>query len=110
MVFKMNNRVWEIIEKPLKKIQEIYKQRAEEDPPYLFGLSVIGEHIIYLNNEICDDKKRQTLLHELMHCYKTEYISTSIDKIDEEMLCDISANSHDIIHEIVEEYFKGGEK
>ena len=25
----------------------------------------------------------------------------------QEVLCDISANSHDIIHKIVEDYFKG---
>lgn len=28
-------------------------------------------------------------------------------KPDEEVLCDISANSHNIIHKIVEDYFKG---
>lgn len=110
MTFKMNNRTWEILEKPAKYIQDVYKQKTDEEPPYLFGLSVITDHIVYLNNEMCSDKARQTLLHELMHCYKTEYVSMSIDKIDEEILCDISANSHDIIHEIVEEYFKEKKK
>ena len=29
---------------------------------------------------------------------------------DEEELCDISANSHDIIHKIVEDYFKNNKE
>ena len=51
------------------------------------------------------EQKRQTLLHELMHCYVWSYVC-GFNNISEEALCDISANSHDIIHEIVENYFK----
>ena len=44
-------------------------------------------------------------MHELMHCYIEEYISLSLEEYDEETMCNISANSHDIIHEIVDTYF-----
>ena len=36
-----------------------------------------------------------------------EYLTSRDIKPDEEVLCDISANSHDIIHKIVEDYFEG---
>lgn len=41
-----------------------------------------------------------------MHAYIREYLTTRDVEPDEEMMCDISANSHDIIHKIVTEYFK----
>lgn len=109
MKFKMNNHTWEIIDVTRQEIKDIYKKETNEDAFYLYGLSMIGEQIIYLNKDIKPEKKRKTLMHELMHCYKAEYISLSIDNIDEELLCDLCANSHDIIHEIVERYFHGAE-
>ena len=51
--------------------------------------------------------KRKTLIHELTHCYIREYITHEEKNYSEEMVADISANSHDIIHKIVEDYFKG---
>ena len=50
--------------------------------------------------------KRKKLMHELMHCYIEEYVSLELEDYKEETLCNISANSHDIIHKIVEDYFK----
>ena len=41
-----------------------------------------------------------------MHVYKDVFIGNEEWKISEEELCDISACSHDIIHKIVEDYFK----
>ena len=45
-------------------------------------------------------------MHELMHCYIDCYVSFQAVVYNEEILCHISANSHDIIHKIVEDYFK----
>ena len=50
-------------------------------------------------------QKEQTLKHELMHCYIGCYLFNSEKEYTEEDLCNISANSHDIIHEIVKQYF-----
>jgi hypothetical protein len=40
-----------------------------------------------------------------MHCYIGCYLY-EFKSFDEENVCNISANSHDIIHKIVEDYFK----
>lgn len=107
MTFKMNNHEWEIIGLSKKEIKEIYEEEMQEETLMVYGLTKYDNHKIYINNELCHDMKRKTLMHELMHCYKEEYISLGLDNIDEETLCDISANSHDIIHEIVEDFFNG---
>ena len=61
-----------------------------------------------LNKDIHIEIKKKTLYHELTHVYIREYLTSRDISPDEEVLCDISANSHDIIHKIVEDYFNGG--
>lgn len=104
MKFKMNNRKWEIIEKSADYILEEYKKEFD-DATYCFGFTKYSTQKIYLNEELCQEQKKQTLYHELMHCYIWCYIH-SFNNVSEEALCDISANSHEIIHKIVEDYFK----
>lgn len=99
----MNNREWEIIEAPSDWLLEEYKKECENGT-YCFGLTRYPKQIIYLNNDLCEDVKKQTLYHELMHCYLWNYLH-NFSEIGEEALCDISANSHDIIHQIVTDYF-----
>ena len=105
MTFFMNNHEWQIVELAREDIKKIYEQEMGEETIYVYGLTKYDNHKIYINEELCHDMKRKTLMHELMHCYKEEYVSLSLDEIDEETLCNISANSHDIIHKIVEKYF-----
>ena len=50
------------------------------------------------------EKQKETLYHELMHCYIIAYLYDGM-QFDEEALCNISAKSHDMIHEIVKQYF-----
>lgn len=106
MKFLMNNHEWEIVELPLEEMKDIYEREMQEETIYVYGLTKYDNHKIYINNEMCYDMKRKTLMHELMHCYKEEYVSLELDEINEETLCNLSANSHDIIHKIVEDYFK----
>lgn len=103
MKFKMNNRNWEIVEIGHKDLLEAYRKEYG-DAAYCFGLTIYNEQIIYLNREMHKDVKRQTLLHELMHCYVWNYVAKGLE-ITEEALCDITANSHYIIHDIVKKYF-----
>ena len=63
------------------------------------------EQTIYIDKDLHIEQKRQTLMHELMHCYIGNYLY-STKEYTEEDLWNISANSHDIIHKIVEDYFK----
>jgi Zn-dependent peptidase ImmA (M78 family) len=102
MIFEMNGVPYTIIEVEQKEFNQI-----EEGDGYYFGQSRFFSQEIYLEKSLSIEKKRKTLYHELMHCYIREYLTTrDTDNFSEEMLCDISANAHDIIHEIVEEYFK----
>jgi Zn-dependent peptidase ImmA (M78 family) len=107
MKFKINNREWEIIEVDEQVI--IDKLQKQEEYKILFanGLTDFQYLKIYLNVNLPVDQKRQTLLHELMHCYIRTFIHLpQIEEASEEVICDISANSHDIIHEIANNYFK----
>ena len=106
MKFKMNNHEWEILELPKEQIKLIYEKEMNEETLYVYGLTKYDNHKIYINEELCFDMKRKTLMHELMHCYIEEYVSLELENYEEETLCNISANSHDIIHKIVEDYFK----
>lgn len=104
MQFKINNRNWEIKEADSEWLLEEFK-KENDNVVYCFGLTKYAKQTIYINEELIEQCKRQTLYHELMHCYLWSYAS-NFNEVDEETMCDISANSHDIIHQIVDEYFK----
>lgn len=104
MQFIMNNRNWEIKEVDGQWLLDEYNKEYKNGF-YCFGLTKYSKQIVYLNSELCNDVKKQTLYHELMHCYLWSYMH-NFSEIGEEAMCDISANSHDIIHKIVEGYFQ----
>lgn len=106
MKFKMNDREWTIIEVEQKAFWDDDKKEIDETS-YFFGRTKYENQEIWLYKELSKEQKKKTLYHELMHCYRGSYITfSSLDNQDEELWCDISANSHDIIHDIVERYFK----
>lgn len=110
MKFEMNNREWEIIELSQEEIREKireYKYDGEPKEGRYFGLTYLDNSKIYIDKDLCLDQKKQTLKHELMHCYIGCYLFNVEKEYTEEDLCNISSNSHDIIHKIVEDYFKG---
>jgi len=104
MKFKINDRDWEIIEVDQNKMRELEKDDNEKNEYY--GLTVYNEQIIYLWEKLPKQQKRQTLIHELFHCYLGVYVSFQDLNLTEEVVCNLTANSHDIIHKIVEDYFK----
>lgn len=107
MIFEMNNRKWEIIEKSQKEMKQSVSEHGDvPDDGRYFGLTYMDDQKIFIDKDICQEQKRQTLMHELMHCYIQCYVSNTISNFDEEMVCNISSNSHYIIHRIVEDYFK----
>lgn len=103
MKFEINNRQWEIMQVNGDWLLEQYQKEYDEGI-FCFGLTKYDKQIIYLNQDMKRDVKKQTLYHELMHCYIWNYVAKGME-INEEALCDISANSHDLIHKIVEDYF-----
>lgn len=112
MKFKINDREWTIKE---VSQEEFWKDEGEEDKigtpeyntTYHFGRCIYKKQEIWLWKDISKEQKKKTLYHELMHCYRGSYIGFfDLDGQTEDFWCDISANSHDIIHKIVEEYCK----
>lgn len=102
--FEINGTIYQI-----KEVSQSYlaKQMGEEsETHYCYGQTHFPIEEILIDKSQSYQRKRKTLFHELMHIYIREYLTTADISLDEELMCDISANSHDIIHEIVEEYFE----
>lgn len=104
MKFKINNIDYIIIEKTKEEMFGAVKEPNKEDGKDYLGLHFSAKNEIWLLNTLKKQQKRRTLLHELMHAYVWCYLN-NIKQIDEEDLCDISANSHDIINRISKEFF-----
>ena len=102
--FVMNGITYTIIEVDQ---EEFMKYKCKEDDGYYFGQTHFSTQEIWLDKNLNTNRKMKALYHELMHCYIKEYITTQeLDNFDEEILCDISANAHEIIQNISEEYLK----
>lgn len=106
MEFEMNGHKWQIIEENKQNIKQRYESATKEETIEVFGMTDFCQQKIYINQDMHCDIKRHTIMHELLHCYISEYCSIEQNDYNEEIMCDLSANSHDIIHKIVEDYFK----
>lgn len=101
MEFRMNNSKYKILEVSQDELMK-YK---EQDEGYYYGQTHFIDHEVWIDKDLPYERKKRTLYHELTHVYIREYLTTRDIEPDEEVLCDISANSHDIIHSIVDAYF-----
>lgn len=101
--FEMNKAIYEI-----KEVSQDYlsTQIVDEEDGYYYGQTRFPIQTIFIDKDLLYERKKKTLYHELMHVYIREYLTTRDISPNEEVMCDISANSHDIIHNIVEDYFK----
>lgn len=106
MKFTINHEDWKIKEVPQSKFWEYDKK--EPDGGHYRGVTHYRDNEVWIDEILSEKIKRKVLYHELMHVYIATHISLYEFNITEELLCDISANSHDIIHDIVDRYF--GEK
>lgn len=86
--------------------EELLKTIVDEEDGYYYGQTRFPIQTIFIDKDLSYERKKKTLYHELMHVYIREYLTTRDISPNEEVMCDISANSHDIIHDIVEEYFE----
>ena len=113
MKFKINNRTWSIEEKPQSEIKSIQNQRKANEEENIkslstryYGITYCDIMQIYIDKDLPEERKKSTLIHELTHCYIDNYITHSEQEYSEEDVADIVSNSYDIIHEIVDKYFK----
>lgn len=102
-VFVMNESIYSIKE---VSQEELSKITIDEGDGYYYGQTRFQAQEILIDKDLSYIRKRRTLYHELMHVYIREYLTTRDISPNEEVMCDISANSHDIIHDIVEDYFE----
>lgn len=103
MFFEMNGYNWEI---KYATAEEVKKEFNDNNPDsYYFGITTMSKQQILINNEVSIEKQKETLYHELMHCYINCYILDGL-QFDEEGLCNISAKSHNMIHKIAEDFFQ----
>ncbi len=102
MKFKMNNSDWEI--KEISNAEMNVLVPSDKQETFTHGTTQYDCNTIFINEDTPNKKK--TLYHELTHCFMYEYGHSQWNKeFDNEDVCEIMASSHDIIHEIVEEYF-----
>ena len=101
MKFEMNG-----VEYTIKEVEqkEFWDYQVDEQDGYYYGQSHFQTQEVWIDKDLPAEKKKKTLYHELTHVYIREYLTSRDIEPNEEILCDIVANSHDIIHEIVENY------
>lgn len=106
MEFKINNSNWEI--KEISNSEMNMMESSDLKDTFTHGTTQYDKNIIYLNKESAN--KRKTLYHELTHCFMYEFGHNQHEKeFNNEDVCEICACSHDLIHEISEQYFNGTE-
>lgn len=104
--FKMNNVEYTIFKKTKEEMFGVLKEVNNENGKEYLGLHFPAKNEIWLLDTLKPQQMRKTLIHELTHAYLWCYV-TQIENFNEEDVCYISANSHDIINEITNNYFKG---
>lgn len=109
MEFEINNEKWKIKEVSQECLCEENGVEFKNDGNFYLGLTCPMAKEILLFDRLDNVQKRKTLMHELMHCYIFTFMSFNEIQLSIDDFCDISANSHDIIHKITEDYFKKGD-
>lgn len=106
MKFKINNSNWEIKEVSQSDMRDELTKRNFELDEYgmYFGLTGFDTQTIFIDKNLCKERKITTLIHELTHCYIGTFAHHIEKQFDEEDVCDYVANSHFIISDIVNKY------
>lgn len=103
MKFKMNDLEFEIKYASANEVKAVFNDESPES--YYYGATTLSEQRILINREVSKEKQRETVYHELMHCFIYCYLMEGM-QFDEEGLCNISSKSHNIIHNIAEKFIK----
>ena len=70
----------------------------------IFGITDYQEQIIYIWGDLHKEQKTQTLIHELTRCYIGCYMSFEDMEWHVDVICNMVANSHYMINDIVNTY------
>ena len=55
--FKINNDEWLVEEKNKDELREMYENETEEKTFFVFGVTQKSKHIIYINQDMCEEQK-----------------------------------------------------
>lgn len=102
--FVMNNRTWAIVELSQEEMVEVIKKSNDEPGKgKYFGLTYFDRQTIFIDKDLHPQRKIATLLHELGHCYVGSYMTHLDKEYEEEDICDVIANSYEIIHGVMKQ-------
>lgn len=105
MEFVINNEDWKIKLVDKDTLKKRYDEENGTDSTFVFGLTIYPEQEIWINKDMCDDQQMRTLWRELTHCYIWSFGLNNAPHYTEEMVCDIVAASHEIIDDIIENFY-----
>lgn len=101
MKFILNYDEWEIKEIEQEKLLKIYNENYDEESNFCFGVTIYPQHQIWINKNMCEEQKINTLKHELTHAYIWEHGLYNAPSFTEEMVCDLVASAMSNINEII---------
>ena len=102
MNFEINDDQWKI---KIISNAEINERTSTKENEFTHGFTDYKELTIYLNEDAPNFRK--TLYHELTHVYMYVTGHVQWDKeFNNEDVCEISACSHNFVHEVTENYLK----
>lgn len=101
MKFEMNNSYYAIKEVSQEELQ---KEIADENDGYYYGQTRFPKQIILIDKDLSVERKRKTLIHELVHAFINSYGFNDYD-FKEENVCYFFETYGDDILKIAEDYF-----
>lgn len=107
--FKMNENDWKIVSIDKQYLIDRYNSEHEEKCYYAFGLTDYPKQTIYINEELDEQLRIRTMIHELTHCYLWEY-GINQANFSEEDVCNFVSATHRIIIDILTKYYAQKEK
>lgn len=98
ILFTMGEEKYQI---KLVSQEELQKHIVDPNDGYYFGQTKFLENTVYLDKNLSPVRLKKTLIHELMHCYIREYVTTYEKDYTEDDVCDLIANAYYIIRDVL---------
>lgn len=104
MEFEIDEDLWkiELIDKDI--LLEKYRTYINEESTFAFGVCIFPEHKIWINKDMCKKQQIRTLKHELTHVFIWYSALYNVPTYNEEMVCDLVANSNNFINFVVNRF------
>lgn len=101
MRFKANNLTWNI-----DFVNEDTSLMNSDNGMY-FGLTEYQSQKISIRTGLSKEMTRETVIHELVHCFLFSFGVCGFTSLNEEQVCNFVGSHLDKIYEITEKFMKG---